>query len=237
MKKNNNYFYYLVIVILLVNISLNLFASFNKDKNITAEELFNQAMHSVVEVKASTQEVGESFGSAVFVCDDGTLVTNAHVVTYKQMEEYYEFDTIEIRFAFENDYRAVSLVKYDKDLDIAVLKLENLNCDFKAVSFANSKSCKTGSDVYAVGNLNNVGLSMTKGIVSNPSVNVEYNEKTRNVIQCDLTIADGNSGGALLDKNGELLGITTFRLKDFSKNVIYGIAYCVPANAVLEYIK
>lgn len=237
MKKNNNYLYYFVIVILLVNLSLSVFTNFNINKNITADQIFNQSMHSVVEIKASTQEVGESFGSAVFVCDDGTLVTNAHVVTYKQMDEYYEFDTIEIRFAFENNYRAVSLVKYDKDLDIAVLKLENLNCDFKPISFADSKACKTGNDVYAVGNLNNVGLSMTKGIVSNPSVNVEYNEKTRNVIQCDLTIADGNSGGALLDKDGKLLGITTFRLKDSSKNVIYGIAYCVPANAVLEYIK
>lgn len=237
MKKNNNYLYYLVIILLLVNISLNLFTSFNKDKNITAEKIFKSSMYSVVEVKATTEDIGDSFGSAVFVCKDGTLVTNAHVVTYKQLNVYYEFNTIEIRFCFENDYRPVSIIKYDKDLDIALLKLNDVNCDFKPVSFSDSKACKTGNLVYAVGNLNNVGLSMSKGIVSNPSINVEYNDKTRNVIQCDLTIADGNSGGALFDESGKLLGITTFRLKDSSKNVIYGIAYCVPANVVLEYIK
>lgn len=238
MKKNYScYLYYLSVVMLLINLSLNLFTTIKKDNKQSAEQIFNHAMHSVVEVKASTDNVGESFGSAVFVFNDGTLVTNAHVVTYKSFDDYLEFDKIEIRIAFENNYRSVSLIKFNRDLDIAVLKLDNLDCDFKPVSFANSKTCKTGNQIFAVGNLNNVGLSMTKGIVSNPSVNVEYNEKIRNVIQCDLTIADGNSGGALFNDCGKLLGITTFRLKDNSKNVIYGIAYCVPANAVLEYIK
>ena len=66
---------------------------------------------------------------------------------------------------------------------------------------------------------------------------VELDGLTRNVIQCDLTIAAGNSGGALLNDNGELIGITTFRTKDMSGNVIYGIVYCIPVNTVLGYIK
>ena len=91
--------------------------------------------------------------------------------------------------------------------------------------------------MYAIGNLSNYGLSISKGIVSIPHINVTYNKITRNVIQCDLTISDGNSGGALVNSKGELVGLTTFRLKDQSNNIIYGISYCIPINIVLEYIE
>lgn len=209
-----------------------------QNKNLSQEEIYSDSMLSVVELKAETESVGESFGSAVFVKNDGTLVTNAHVVTFTEGSETKSFDNISIRFVFENDYRAVTLVKFDSDLDIAVLKLNNTDCKFKAMKIANSSKIKTGNTVYAVGNLNNVGISLTKGLVSNKSLNVEYSGKTRNVIQCDLVIAEGNSGGALINQKGEFLGLTTFRLKDSEgKNVIYGICYCVPANKVVEYIK
>ncbi|MBR7135826.1 MAG: trypsin-like peptidase domain-containing protein [Clostridia bacterium] len=78
---------------------------------------------------------------------------------------------------------------------------------------------------------------LTEGVVSNSNVEVELEKVKRQVIQCDITIAEGNSGGALLNENGEIVGLTTFRLKDASNNVIYGIAYCIPANTILEYIK
>ena len=234
--KKNNFIYYFVVIILLSLSSINFYTYLRRENKVTPEEIFKDATYSVVEVKASSNDVGESFGSAVFISKDGSLITNAHVVTYKLMDSYYEFENIQIRFAFENDYRTVSLIKYDLNLDISILKLNDTNCEFKPIAFADSKSCESGNVVYAVGNLNNVGISMTKGIVSNPNINIEYNEKTRNVIQCDLVIADGNSGGALLNESGELLGITTFRLKDASQRIIYGICYCIPANAINEYI-
>ena len=78
-------------------------------------------------------------------------------------------------------------------------------------------------------------FEILKGIISNPDIVIEYDNASRQVIQCDLTIADGNSG-ALLDINGNLWEITTFRLKDNSGNVIYGIAYCIPINTVSEYL-
>ena len=84
--------------------------------------------------------------------------------------------------------------------------------------------------------MSNYGLSLTSGIVAIPHVNVTYNQSKRNVIQCDLTISDGNSGGALINDKGELVGITTFRLKDQSNNIIYGISYCIPINVVMKYI-
>ena len=158
-------------------------------------------------------------------------------MTYKILGVVNAFENISIRFAFENDYHSVTLIKYDNDLDLAVLKLNNLNYKFKPIGLGNSSKLKNGNLVYALGNLNNVGISITSGIISNSNITITYNDVTREVIQCDLTIAEGNSGGALLDKSGNLIGITTFRLKDIDGKVIYGISYCIPINTVLEYIE
>ena len=228
-------FYIAFSLVLVASIAFNIFLAI-KTSSQNDEQVFSNSIYSIVEIKASTEDVGESFGTAEFIGSDGTLVTNAHVVTYKKMGTYYAFENISIRFSFEENYRSVSLAKYDNDLDLAMLKLDDLNCSFRAISVGNSSNIKNGNQVYAVGNLNNGGLSITKGIVSNADIQVVYHGLARKVIQCDLTIADGNSGGALLDKNGNLIGITTFRLKDNSGNVIYGISYCIPVNVVLEYI-
>ncbi|UKI50761.1 MAG: S1C family serine protease [Clostridium sp.] len=71
----------------------------------------------------------------------------------------------------------------------------------------------SGDKVYAIGNGMNHGIGINEGIISLPQVNIEYENNVRNVIQCDLIINEGNSGGALLDSKGRLIGITTFRLK------------------------
>ena len=67
-------------------------------------------------------------------------------------------------------------------------------------------------------------------------MNIDYEDNIRNVIQCDLVINEGNSGGALLNERGELIGITTFRLKDSADEIIYGIAFSIPVNLVLSYL-
>jgi len=213
-----------------------LFFILTKREPITAKEIFKDNIKSVVEVKAYSEDVGESFGTAEFVDDNGTLVTNAHVVTYTKLEETYEFESYFIRFASDENYIIVDLVKYDIDLDIAILKMDKDFRDFKPMKLGNSSKISTGDKVYAIGNSANYGLSMSEGIIGMPELNIVYSGKTRNVIQASINIAEGNSGGALLDKNGKLIGITTFRTKDGNNNVIHGIAYCVPINTVLKYI-
>lgn len=233
MKK---YFPYIILSLALVlSVTFNVFLVARNDDNV--ELSFDNFVQSIVELKAMTEDVGESFGTAEFINSNGNLLTNAHVITYKKLGAYYTFDNVYIRFSFENDYREVSIIKYDTDKDIAILKLNDTNCDFKPISVGDSSKLKFNENVYAIGNLNNLGLSITKGTISNPSINVSFENVSRNVIQCDLTIADGNSGGSLLDKDGRLVGITTFRLKDNKGSVIYGIAYCIPINTVLEYIQ
>ncbi len=206
----------------------------NKDKEVDSADIFKNSLKSVVELKASSSDDNYvTYGTAVFI-DENTLVTNAHMVTYKQSGVYNEYTKIEIRFSFEADYRQVFLMNYDLNKDLAFIKFNDTTANYKACTL-NDKKIHSGDIVYAVGNGMNHGIGITKGLVSLPLVNIEYDNYIKEVIQCDLIINDGNSGGALLDKNGKLIGITTFRLKDNSGNVIYGIAYCIPISIVLGY--
>ncbi len=208
-----------------------------KNKEFTASDVYEECLYNVVEVKASSENVGESFGTGEIVSTDGKIITNAHVVTYSRLGTTNEFENYYIRFAFEDEYRLVTLEKYDTDLDLAVLKLPDVSgVPMKPIRLGNSDNLKSGETVYAVGNASNYGIGIFQGIISIPLINVELDGLTRSVIQCDLTIAAGNSGGALLNDDGELIGVTTFRTKDTSGNVIYGIVYCIPINIVLGYI-
>lgn len=223
-----------VSIISVVSLGLNIY--FLATKPLSAGGIFNSCKSSILEIRAETEDVGVSYGSGVIVANNGTIVTNAHVITYKKLGQSYPFETISIRFVDEQDFREVAIVKYDLDLDIAVLKL-TCNRNIKPIEIGDDSKLDYGEKVYAIGNMSNYGISLTTGYVAIPHINVTYNEITRNVIQCDLTISDGNSGGALIDEDGKLVGITTFRLKDQTNNIIYGISYCIPINTVMEYIK
>lgn len=222
------------IIACLLCLGFNIYFLATKSK--APSVIFISCKSSILEIKAETEDVGISYGSGVIVENNGTIVTNAHVITYKKLGRSYPFETISIRLVDEQNFREVAIVKYDLDLDIAVLKL---TCDIsiKPIKIGNDSKLDYGDKVYAIGNMSNYGISLTAGYIAIPHVDVTYNDITRNVIQCDLTISDGNSGGALIDENGKLVGITTFRLKDQSNNIIYGISYCIPVNAVMEYIK
>ena len=204
---------------------------------LSAEEIYKQCLYNVVEVKATSENIGESFGTAEIISENGTLVTNAHVVTYKRLSTVNTFENYFIRFSYEDNYREVILEKFDTEKDIAVLKLNDISgLTLKPLKSGNSEILSSGEKVYAVGNAANYGIGIFEGIISIPLVNIELDGLTKSVIQCDLTIAAGNSGGALLNDKGELVGVTTFRTKDNSGNVIYGIVYCIPVNVVLEFI-
>lgn len=218
----------LVVDLLIINLSV---------KELSAKDIFNKNALSVVEVKAETEEVGESFGTGEFIKNDGTIVTNAHVVTYKQAGDTTTFENYFIRFIDSDDYLPVTLVKFDVNLDLAILKYTTSEHQFSAVKIGDSKKVETGDKVFAIGNAMNYGLAISSGIISIPLLNLTYDGVTRKVIQCDLTIAEGNSGGALFDRNGKIIGITTFRTKDNAGQVVYGFAYCVPISIVVEYVE
>ncbi len=220
-----------LLFILLIFFLIKLFES------PTTEDIYKKSQYNVVEVKAYNDSEFVSYGSAVLIDDIGTFITNAHVVSYEKSGIHKSFNYIEIRFSYEKEYRCVTIAKYDIDIDLAILKLENIDGLYlKPIEFGNSTKIKSGNTVYSIGNGMNHGIGISNGIVSIPLVNIEYNDTTKSVIQCDLVINDGNSGGALLDKRGRLIGITTFRIKDLSLNPIYGVAYCIPVNIIQDFL-
>lgn len=222
---------------LLISIVLIVLFFLPNNKTLSATQIYNQSLYSVVEVKAETEEIGESFGTGEIISSDGKIITNAHVVTYTRLSTINKFEKYFIRFAFEKKYRMVKLLKYDNDIDLALLQLEDSEkIEFESITVGNSDDLKAGNTIYAIGNASNYGIGIFEGIISVPLVNIEYDGIKRTVIQCDITIAAGNSGGALLNDRGEFVGITTFRTKDTSGNVIYGIVYCIPIDIVLDYI-
>lgn len=199
---------------------------FTKDAN----DIFKSSYESIVEVKAYSDTNSASYGTGVIVTKDGNIITNAHVVLNVDEEVHTH---VEVRFANKTIYEPVDVVRYDKQNDLALLKLDGDN--FKYIK--SSTKYDYGDKVYAIGNANNLGLSITEGIIANPKLQVNVSGFKRTTIQCDLTINDGNSGGALLDKRGRLIGITTFRMKDGSGQVIQGLSYSVPIEIVENFYK
>ncbi len=210
--------------------------SFFINRTLNASEIFDNSIHSIVEIRAYKEGIGESLGTAEFINKEGILITNAHVVTYSKLGETLTFDKISIRFACDENFVDVELVKYNTEIDIAVLKMSETKHKFKPLKLGDASIMKSGDKVYAIGNSAGYGLSMAEGVVGIPQINIKYDGKTRKVIQSSINITDGNSGGALLDEYGNLVGITSFRTRDLNGNVIYGISYSVPINTVVEYI-
>lgn len=202
----------------------------------TPKEIYRESLSSVVELKSTAGDGKECYGSAVVMSDDGRLVTNAHLVMYKQSGIYRQFKTFEIRSAYEESYEPAALLKYDMTLDIAVLQVKNTedNHSFLPVKTGDSAKLKTGNRVYAIGNALNQGISITQGIISLAQVDIEYEGIIRNMIQCDLTINEGNSGGALLNKDGKMIGMPSFRLKEDGE-IVQGLAYCIPMNLIASF--
>ena len=133
MNKNN----LLLIIVSLVSmciICFGLFLNFPSPNRI-----YRSVQPSIVELKSQTGNDIVSYGTAVIIDDNGTLVTNAHLVAYKESGVYKQFESFEIRFSYENEYREVVLIKYDIDLDLAVLKLKDItNVDFNHIKFGKS---------------------------------------------------------------------------------------------------
>ena len=200
------------------------------------DKIYSKSLSSVVELRAYSENMGESHGSAIFVDEKGTLVTNAHVVTNIKGDEYKSFDTYEIRFATEEEYHFVELIAYDTDIDLAILRLKDESCIYEPIKMKEEISLYSGENVYAIGNSMDYGVSISEGIVGIPLLEIEYQGKVRQVIQCDITITEGNSGGALLNEKGELVGITTFRMKDDDGEIVYGLSYSIPFNEVEKYL-
>lgn len=201
----------------------------------------------------STQTVESSQTSQAtgfFINEDGYLVTNAHVVTLSDYENYPGFQytsyDIQLNYADSDVTFSASIVAYDTTLDLALLKIdsgiENLqyvtffkmtNPSDSAYNSENAVKLYYGESVIAIGNAFGYGISVTEGVVSAPVRYFEEGSVVSEVIQTDAAINSGNSGGPLVNKWGSVIGINSFKIVTSSSE---NLGYAIPSNIVLDYL-
>jgi serine protease Do len=169
----------------------------------------------------------EGTGSGVILYDDGTIVTNNHVVEFA--------DEIEVTLHDNRKFMA-KLIGNDAETDVAVLKIEA--SDLKPIKLGNSDEVKVGEWVVAVGNPFNLTSTVTSGIVSARGRRLGLNQRnTRAIesfIQTDAAVNPGNSGGALVDVEGKLIGINTAIASPTGQ--FAGYAFAIPINMVVKIV-
>lgn len=185
----------------------------------TLNPLFRQFFGNVPDQERESRQ--EGIGSGVIVTPDGYILTNNHVVEGA--------DELKITLADDRDFIA-KVIGSDPKTDIAVLKIDAK--DLPTVTLADSDKLRVGDVVFAVGNPLNVGQTVTMGIVSAKGRSklglLENVSGYEDFIQTDAAINMGNSGGALVDARGRLIGINSAILSPSRGNI--GIGFAIPIN-------
>ena len=183
----------------------------------------------------STQEATAS-GSGIILSEDGYIVTNNHVVSSESQSTYYEISeakSVKVTlFGDENQYDA-TIVGKDPQTDLAVLKIEKNG--LTPAEFADSDTVKVGEFAMAVGNPLDLGTTITCGVISALNRKVTDSEigTTYTCIQTDAAINSGNSGGALVNSQGQVIGINTLKV---SSTGVEGIGFAIPINSTTDII-
>ncbi len=171
--------------------------------------------------------VGSSSGSGVVVSPDGYIVTNHHVIE--------ESDKVRVTLNDRREFTA-EVIGIDPSTDLALLKIEEYGLPH--VIFGNSDSLQVGEWVLAVGNPFNLESTVTAGIVSakGRSIDIlEGQDRIESFIQTDAAVNPGNSGGALVNTNGELVGINTAIITRSGR--YEGYSFAVPSNLVRKVLR
>ena len=164
--------------------------------------------------------IERGLGSGVIVSADGTILTNAHVIDGA--------DKITV-FLSDNKTFEAKLVGADKPSDLAVLKIEAQNMPF--LNLGNSDTVRVGDIVLAIGNPLGIGQTVTAGIISAKGRRTGLSDGSfEDFLQTDAPINRGNSGGALVNLTGELIGINSQILSGGPSGGNIGIGFSIPSN-------
>ena len=193
-------------------------------KNVSRKTISNPMLEYFYGYGGQQQQEQVGTGSGVIISEDGYIVTNNHVVK--------DASQIEITLNNKKSYTA-KLIGTDSKMDIALLKI---NADEKLpyTVFANSDSVKVGEWVLAVGNPYNLTSTVTAGIVSAKARNLDTSG-IQSFIQTDAAVNPGNSGGALVNTRGELIGINTM-ISSMTGSYV-GYSFAVPSNNARKIIE
>jgi len=166
-------------------------------------------------------------GSGVIITADGYIVTNNHVIENSEK--------VSVTLNDKREFEA-KLVGTDHSTDLALLKIDTDGLPF--ITFGNSDALKVGEWVLAVGNPFNISSTVTAGIVSAKGRSmaiIEDNYRIESFIQTDASVNRGNSGGALVNLRGEMIGINTAIVSPTGGNV--GISFAIPSSIVQKVVK
>ena len=192
------------------------------------QRVIKEVLPSVVQIQASND-----LGSGVVYDDKGHIVTNAHVVGDEK--------TFQVTTANSENTLSAKLVYSYPEQDLAVIKLDKVPSGLKAATFADSSKVQVGQIVLAMGSPLGLSSSVTQGIVSATGRTVTEGRSDGgtgatigNMVQTSAAINPGNSGGALVNLDGQVIGIPTLAATDpnFGNSAAPGIGFAIPASMV-----
>lgn len=177
------------------------------------------------------QTTGE--GSGIIVSQDGTILTNYHVVEYADPEgQYGEYTQLTVTLSDGTEYPA-TFVKGDSDRDLALLKIEAAN--LPAATLGDSDGLSVGETVLCFGSPLGLQGSVSQGVVSAVNRELATGEtgETQSFVQTDAAINSGNSGGALVNSRGEVVGVNSAKI---SASGVEGLGFAIPINDAIAFI-
>ena len=177
-------------------------------------EIVKETAPSVVNIEAN----GAGKGSGIIFSEDGYILTNDHVIRGA--------NSLEVHLSDKRTLTA-KLIGTDPRRDVAVIKVEGEN--LTAAKLADSSKVKVGSEVLVIGNAKGIENSVTKGVISNLNIDVDTGMDIRRCLQTDAPINPGNSGGALVNMQGEIIGVN-----DMKRNDAESIGFAIPINDAKE---
>ena len=229
------------------NATLMDIAEYSETSVAVAEAVLPSVVGITVEYSVSSfgqTGTASATGSGVIISEDGYIITNNHVINAESSSVYYqvtEATSIKVHLYGDDDdvqYEA-EVVGSDSTSDLAVLKIET-DEELTAIAIGDSDNLRVGEFVMAVGNPLGLDSSVTCGVISALDREVTDSDgNTYTTIQTDAAINSGNSGGALVNSKGELIGINSLKLSSSSSSetTIEGIGFAIPINSSMDIIE
>ena len=171
-------------------------------------------------------------GSGVILSEDGYILTNNHVISSADSSSFYQVSdakSIKVKIYGDDTEYSAEIIGTDSQTDLAVLKIDKTG--LTPAELGDSSSVQIGEFVLAIGNPYNLDYSVTAGIISALDRKMTVENTTYKVIQADCAINSGNSGGALVNSKGQVIGITTLKL---SGTGIEGVSFAIPINDTIS---
>ena len=192
-------------------------------EELTLQELYERCNRCIVAISGyENRQIGYNWGTGVILSSDGLILTNTHVIE--------GCDRATVTLFNDQEYEA-KLVGADSISDVALLKIEAKG--LPVVELGDSSTLRVGDRVAAIGNPlgEDFRNTLTDGIISAIERGVQYNGRSMTLLQTNTALNEGNSGGALFNMYGQMVGVTNMKMMS-SYSSIEGIGFAIPSSTV-----